>query len=384
MKPFDRKIGIVGGGQLGKMLIESSRKWNVEYAILEEANAPSRDLAKEHIVGNIKSKEGIESLAAISDVLTYEIENIHVEALLEVEENGKRVIPSAKVLEIIRDKGIQKQFYLDNGIQTAPFVRVDSPGQWVEAAKQIKGDNIVLKSCTGGYDGKGVKVLSKSDLSNPEIQSSFNQPCILEECIPFEKELAVIVGIDANNNALCFPTVEMEFHPVANLVEFLFSPAEISPKIEEEAKALAMKTALALGSPGLFAIEMFLTKTGQVLVNETAPRPHNSGHHTIEGCVTSQYEQLNRILLGLPLGDTSLRRPTAMINLIGDAEIYGAYALTNMDELMSMEGVHLHLYNKQETKPFRKLGHVTLEADSVEALKRKAKKVLTLLQLEHA
>lgn len=384
MKPFDKKIGIVGGGQLGKMLIESTRKWNVDYAILEESNAPSKDLAKDHVVGSIKSKEGIESLAAISDVMTYEIENIHVEALLEVEKKGKLVIPSAKVLEIIGDKGIQKQFYLDNGIQTAPFVRVESPALWEEAAKQINGDKVVLKSCTGGYDGKGVKVLSKSDLSKPEIQSSFNQPCILEECIPFEKELAVIVGIDAKNNAVCFPTVEMEFHPVANLVEFLFSPAAISQKIEEEAKALAMKTALALGSPGLFAIEMFLTKTGEVLVNETAPRPHNSGHHTIEGCVTSQYEQLNRILLGLPLGDTTLRRPTAMINLIGDEGVYGAYALTNMQALMSMDGVHLHLYNKEETKPFRKLGHVTLEADSVEELKEKAKKVLTLLQLENA
>lgn len=381
MKPFDKTIGIIGGGQLGKMLIESTRKWNVKYNILDVENAPSKHLAGKHIIGSLKDGEAIKKLANISDVLTYEIEHIDFNTLSQLEENGKEVIPSAKVLQIINDKGIQKQFYKDHGIATSAFVRAETPNEWEAAAENIVGERVVIKSCTGGYDGKGVKVLKKSELAAANIKEQFNMPCILEECVDFVKELAVIVAVDHNGSTKCFPTVEMEFHPVANLVEFLFAPALISEEIELKSKELAVKTALALNSPGLFAVELFLTKSGSLLVNETAPRPHNSGHHTIEGCVTSQYEQLNRILLGLPLGDTSLRRPTAMINLIGAEDVSGSYVIENIDEIMAMDGLHLHLYNKEETKPYRKLGHVTIEEDSIEALKEKAKKVLSLLKV---
>jgi len=384
MKDFDKIIGIIGGGQLGKMLIESTRKWNINYHILDVENAPSKHLAKKHIIGGLKDSKAIKELSSGVDVLTYEIEHIDIETLAQLEKEGKEVIPSSSVLQIINDKGIQKQFYKENGIASSNFVFADSPKEWEAGSLELKGEKVVIKSRTGGYDGKGVKVVSKKELTSTKIQEQFDMPCILEECIDFEKELAVIVVVDNKQNTLCYPAVEMEFHPVANLVEFLFAPAIISQDIEEKAKDLAIETALALDSPGLFAVEMFLTKDGAVLVNETAPRPHNSGHHTIEGCVTSQYEQLNRILLNLPLGDTALRRPTAMINIIGAESVYGAYNLENIDVVLAMKGVHLHMYNKAETKPYRKLGHVTIEEDSIEALKEKAKKVLSLLKVINA
>jgi 5-(carboxyamino)imidazole ribonucleotide synthase len=381
LKPFDKKIGIVGGGQLGKMLIESSRKWNVKYNILDAANAPSGHLVSEHIVGSLNDGIKINELGNISDVLTYEIEHINVDALQKLEDKGMEVIPSSSSLRTIKDKGLQKQFYSDNGISTAPFVMLNSSDDWKHALETLKSDKLVIKTRTDGYDGKGVRVVTRAEAESAEIQNEYSENCLVEECIDFEKELAIIVAVDTLGNTECYPIVEMEFHPTANLVEYLLAPAQLSKSVEESAIALSAKVAESLNSPGLFAVELFLDSEDRVYVNETAPRPHNSGHHTIEACYTSQYEQLNRILLGLPLGSCELMKPAVMINIVGPEGVSGYYQLDNLSELMCIPGCYVHLYNKEETRPFRKLGHITVVDETVEEVVAKAKEVKNLLKL---
>lgn len=372
MLPSKIKVGVIGGGQLGKMLIEAGQPWNINYTILETAEAPASSIANKHIIGELSDADKIKELAKSSDVLTYEIEHINIEALLELEAAGKRIVPSPKILEIIQDKGLQKLFFQHHGIPTTDFELVENASEWHEKLLKLTGEKIAAKLRKGGYDGKGVELVNKHLMLENSNQIPFNEPVVLEEFVENAIELAVIVARNEKGEINTFPTVEMEFDAKANLVEFLISPANISSSIDEKAKRIAMDAIIKLDGVGVFAVEMFLDKNDSIFVNEIAPRPHNSGHHTIEACYTSQYEQLNRILLNMPLGDTQLVQPAAMINLLGFDGVNGDYEITGLDKILAIEGVFVHLYNKAKTKPKRKMGHITIMGPTTEDVRKKA------------
>ncbi len=385
MNALKTKVGIIGGGQLGRMMIEEALRLNVNFAILENSSdCPCYHLADTFIEGSLYDENKIIELANSSDVLTFEIEHINTAALLKLEAAGKVIIPSPKVLQVIQDKGLQKQFYGNNNIPTSPYVLVNNVDEWPNAIKTLGTTKFVAKTRTDGYDGKGVAILSSEVILADLSKIPFNTPCVLEAFIPCQKEIAVIVAKDTHGNTVAYDAIEMEFDSIANLVTFLFSPAQISNSIADKAKQIAIETIEKFNSPGLFAVEMFLTEDNDILVNEIAPRAHNSGHHTIEACYTSQYEQLLRILIGLPVGSTNLLKPAAMINLLGDKGFSGKYKLDNLNEIHAIEGVYIHLYDKKESKPMRKMGHITLMADDVNALKEKAKKMMDLIKFSAA
>lgn len=375
-----KKIGIIGGGQLGRMMIEESLRYNLIINTLDVADSPCAHLSSQHIIGSIKDPEAIRKLATISDVLTFEIEHIHLDVLFELEQNGVQIIPSPGVLQIIQDKGTQKQFFDDNQIPTGKFFLVESERDWINAIKQLGGDKLVAKTRTEGYDGKGVVIFNTQELLNNPIQIPFKGPSLIEEFIETETELSVMVARDTHGAIQTWPIVDMEFDPKANLVTFLNCPATVSQSTADEAVHIAIQTVVALNGVGVFAVELLLGKDGVVYVNEVAPRPHNSGHHTIEACETSQFEQLVRIISGMPMGSTKLLKPAVMINLLGGQGFSGKYELQGLDEVLAMEGVYIHLYGKAESKPMRKMGHVTITGDTLEAAQLKAKKVNQLLQ----
>lgn len=380
MSILKRKIGIIGGGQLGRMMIEESLRLNVEFTVLENtSDCPCYGLANQFIEGSLYDETKIRTLSEATDIMTFEIEHINTEALLALEKEGKTIIPSPKVLQIIQDKGLQKQFYIDNNIPTSPFILVNDANEWPEAVAQLGTAKFVAKTRKDGYDGKGVAILNSATFLNGDVAVPFQIPCILEAFIPCEKEIAIIVAKDTYNNIVAYDPIEMEFDPIANLVTFLFAPAQLTEAVANKAKKMAMELVSCLNSPGLFAVEMFVSTNNEILVNEIAPRPHNSGHHTIEACYTSQYEQLVRILLGLPVGSPAILKPAAMINLLGPSHFSGKYALDNWSEISAIEGVYIHLYGKKESKPIRKMGHITLLANTVEELKVKADKVMSLI-----
>ena len=372
--PANIRIGVIGGGQLGKMLIEASRPWNVTYTVLEnDTQCPASAVANAVITGSLKNAEAIRRLAQDCDVLTFEIEHINSDALLEIEESGKTVIPSARALKTIQDKGLQKTFYRQHTIPTAEFAICDNPSDLAQAIQPFAGDKVVIKQRTGGYDGKGVDIVRKTDIESGAYQSP--GPCVVEHFHPEITEYSVIVAADRHGNVVTYPLIEMYFNPSSNLVEFLFSPAETTADLEAQCREVAMRAVQSLQSPGLFAVELFVTRNAEVIVNEMAPRPHNSGHHTIEGSYTSQFEQLNRILLDLPLGNTDMVQPAAMINLVGAEGQSGPYKLKYTEELLSEPGVYVHLYNKAEIRPHRKMGHITVMAGTLQELLEKAGKV---------
>ncbi len=382
MLPNRKKIGILGGGQLGKMLIEASRPWNIYNTILESKDAPAKEVANEHIIGSLYSKEDIKLLAEKSDVLTFEIEHLNVDALKELAEQGKEIVPSPEVLEIIQDKGLQKLFYHHQNIPTADFHLVKDETEWKEKLSLLTGEKVVAKLRTGGYDGKGVTIINKKECIENINKIPFKEPVVLEQFIDNAKEISVIVAKDKEGFMQCFPLVEMEFNEQSNLVEFLFSPAEISLEVENILKKTAMDAVKPLKGRGMFAVEMFYQyNTNKVFVNEIAPRPHNSGHHTIECCYTSQFEQLNRILLNMPLGNTDLVQPAAMINLVGPENVSGEYQLENLEEVLKIRGVYIHLYNKTETRPNRKLGHITILAPTLDEVKYTAQQVREMVKI---
>jgi 5-(carboxyamino)imidazole ribonucleotide synthase len=375
MLPSNKTIGIIGGGQLGKMLIEAGKPWNIKYAILENENAPASSISDVHIHGELNDAEKIFELAKISDVITYEIEHINIQALHELEAAGKTIIPSPKILEIIQDKGLQKLFFKHHNIPSTDFELAENPTEWADKLLKLKGSKVAAKLRKGGYDGKGVELISKQTILDAYNQIPFSEPVVLEEFVENAVELAVIVARNEKGEICTFPTVEMEFDPKANLVEFLFSPAEIDSKIEEKARQIAMECIFKMQGIGIFAVEMFLDKDNNIFVNEIAPRPHNSGHHTIEACYTSQYEQLNRILLGMPLGNTDFIKPSAMINLLGFEGINGAYEITGLDQILNIKGVYIHLYNKADTKFKRKMGHITILGENMEDIRIKVTEI---------
>lgn len=359
-----KKLGILGGGQLGRMFIQAAMDYNVDVRILDpDPNAPCKRVAAEFVNGSLTDYQTVYDFGKDCDILTIEIENVNTQALADLAAEGKEVFPQPHIVEMIKDKREQKKFYRDHDIPTAPFTLVEGP----EDIRALGTFPIINKLGREGYDGRGVQVIR----TEGDVSKAFEAPGIAEEFVDFEKELAVIVARRPSGEMKTFPVVEMVFHPEANLVEYLFSPAEISKEIAEKADSIARNVIETLDMAGLLAVEMFLTRSGDILVNEVAPRPHNSGHQTIEGNITSQYEQHMRAIFDLPLGDTSARSRSAMVNLLGEDGYTGEARYEGVEKVMAEKGVHIHLYGKKYTKPFRKMGHVTIEADDLELLRRK-------------
>lgn len=368
------KIGVLGGGQLGRMLIQAANSLDIQLHMLDpDPKAPCAHIAHSFSNGSLLDYNTVFEFGQNKDLITVEIENVNTDALKDLEQKGVKVFPQPHILELIRDKGLQKQFYLDHQIPTAPFIF------WEPTSLEVIPFDfpVVHKLRTGGYDGKGVNIIQDQQA----LENSFKDASIIEACIPFEKELSVIVARNENGQTNCFPLVECEFNPEANLVEFLFSPAEVQADIETKAQAIAIEIIEKLGMVGLLAVEFFLTKDGQLLVNEIAPRPHNSGHHTIEICQTSQFEQHLRAILNLPLGNTELIQAGAMINLIGAKNHEGPVFYAGLENVLSIAGVHPHLYAKATTKPFRKMGHITITGSNMQDVRNKAQLVKQSIQV---
>ena len=359
------KVGILGGGQLGRMLIQSGIDFNIPFTVLDpDPAAPCAGLAEFHC-GKLSDYNTVMEFGKKCDVITIEIENVNTAALKELVSMGKKVFPQPEVIELIQDKRVQKTFYRDNGIPTAEFFLTDN-AQAVRNHRDFLP--FVNKLGREGYDGRGVQLMREEK----DLDNAWNAPGLVEKLIDFEKEISVIVARNARGEVRTFPVVEMVFHPVQNLVEYLFAPAEIPPALAAEADRIARKIIAALGMTGLLAVEMFITRDGKILVNEIAPRPHNSGHQTIEANITSQYEQHLRAILDLPLGDTTTILPSAMVNLLGEPGYSGPARYQGFEEVMKTPGIFVHLYGKKITKPFRKMGHVTIVENDVAALRSKA------------
>jgi len=369
----DLRLGILGGGQLGRMFIQEAVNYNISVHILEnDFNAPSASLASPFTKGDIQNYDDVLAFGKDMDVLTIEIENVNIEALYELEKQGVTIYPQPRVLEIIKDKGLQKQFYIENDTPTSSFFLFDKNKEQDLATKLP----FVQKLRTGGYDGQGVKIIK----TEVDLNSLFDGLSIIEELIPFEKELSVIVARNEKGEIVSFQTVECEFND-ANLVEFLFSPADISEELESRAIELAKEVIQKLDMVGILAVELFLTKDGKLLVNEVAPRPHNSGHHTIECNVTSQFSQHLRSILGLPLGSTEIIRYGAMVNLLGSENHTGKAIYNGLEEVMEIPSVYIHLYGKDITKPNRKMGHITVTGETLNEAKTKAKSIMNSVKI---
>ncbi|MFC5412777.1 5-(carboxyamino)imidazole ribonucleotide synthase [Larkinella bovis] len=367
------RIGILGGGQLGLMLLQAGIDWNLTVHILDpDAEAPCRHLATVFTQGSLTDYDTVYQFGQQVDVLTIEIERVNVDALEALEREGKRVFPQPSVIRIIQDKREQKQFYRKHNLPTADFILTENRADVAQAVTR-KPDFLPAFHKLGrdGYDGRGVQRIATSG----DFEKAFDAPGVLEKAVDFEKELAVIVARNEQGQTAMFPTVEMVFHPEQNLVEYLFAPAAVSAAIDQQAQEVARKTAEAFGIVGLLAVELFLTKDGQVIVNEVAPRPHNSGHQTIRANVTSQFEQHWRAILNLPLGDTTALTPAAMINLLGEPGHSGTARYEGMETLLAMSGVFPFLYGKKITRPFRKMGHITVISSDLEQLRAKAETV---------
>lgn len=350
---------------MGRMLIQSGIDFNVNFSILDpDHEAPCKSLA-EFAVGKLTDYETVLAFGQSCDLITIEIENVNTKALRDLEKQGKKVFPQPAVIELIQDKRTQKEFYKANQIPTAKFILTQNKEEVIKNKDFLPAVNKLGKE---GYDGRGVQILR----SEKDLDKAFDAPGLLEKLIDFEKEISVIVARNEQGEICSYPAVEMIFHPTQNMVEYLFSPAEISSSVAKMADDIARKVAEKIQIVGLLAVEMFVTKQGDVLVNEIAPRPHNSGHQTIEANVTSQYEQHLRAILNLPFGDTSILLPSAMVNLLGEAGYSGQAIYEGMKEVLAIEGAHVHLYGKKRTKPFRKMGHVTIVDADIESLKKKA------------
>ena len=370
------KIGILGGGQLGKMLIQASFDLDLNMHCLDpDPQAPCKYLAHSFTEGSLKDYDTVMQFGIDKDIISIEIEHVNVEALEDLEKMGKKVFPQAHILRMIQDKGLQKEFYRENNFPTPDFILVDSLDQIRKNNEFLPAFNKIRK---GGYDGRGVVKISNEN----EVDKGFDAPGLLEKAVDFEKELSVIVARNEKGEVRAFPTVEMVFHPTQNLVEFLLSPANISPDIEEKAQKLAIGIISKLGLVGVLAVEMFLTKQGDVLVNEIAPRPHNSGHQTIRGNFTSQYEQHLRAITNLPLGDPAPRGYSAMLNILGEEGFEGKVVIEGLQEALAEDGVYPFFYGKKMTKPFRKMGHITILGSSREEVLEKAQKVKKLIKIK--
>lgn len=376
----DFKLGIIAGGQLGKMLALAASNWDVKTYILDpKEDCPASSICTNFTKGDYLNYDTVYDFGKKVDMITFDIENINIDALIKLKSEGKHIYPEPEILKIIQDKGSQKEFYSTHQLPTSSYKLLKSKEEILDALSN-KGIQIpfVQKLRTSGYDGKGVEVIR----SEKDINKLMEGDSLIEEMVAIEKEIAVIVARNTKGEIKSFPTVEMEFNPSVNLVERLICPASIDEQTNKKAQEIAIEVIEKFQMTGILAVEMFVTKKGEVLVNEIAPRPHNSGHHTIESCITSQYEQHLRAILGFPLGDTSIKMPSVMINLLGENGYAGNVKYEGLTECMAMSGIKIHIYGKKETKPFRKMGHVTVIDQSIDSAKEKAKKVSSILKVK--
>ena len=372
----DFKVGVLGGGQLGRMLIQEAINYNLDIEVIDpDPEAPCKGIAHKFTCGKLTDYDTVLSFGREHALLTIEIENVNTDALKQLESEGVKVYPQPDIIALIKNKVHQKTFYKEHDIPTSPF-------KIVSGRAEVKDSNFnypfVNKLATEGYDGRGVQIIR----SDADLAKAFDKPGLIEEFVDFETEISVIVARNPQGEIRTFPTVELEFHPEQNLVEFLHTPAKIDAEIDARAKIIAIDLIKKLDMVGLLAVEMFVTKSGDVLVNEVAPRTHNSGHHTIESCKTSQFNQHLRAILGLPLGNTSLVTSATMVNLLGEDGYTGRAEYEGLNEVLEMKGVYVHLYGKTLTKPFRKMGHVTITGEKKRRLLEKAKFVKETLKVK--
>lgn len=375
----DFTLGILGGGQLGKMLLTETRKFDITTKVLDPSpDAPCRIACNTFVQGNLTDFNTVYNFGKDVDVLTIEIENVNVEALEKLQTEGVKVYPSPQTIKNIQNKATQKQFYATHGIPTAPF----QVFQNTESLKKAINEQqltlpFVWKSARFGYDGNGVKIVRQLT----DLNLLPNDQCIAESLVPFKKELAVIVARNAKGQVRTYPVVEMEFHPEANQVEYVLCPARIEEAVAQKARAIAIQVAQAFEVVGLLAVELFQTENDEILVNEVAPRPHNSGHYSIEAAYTNQFEQHLRAILNLPLGSTESKVAGVMVNLVGAEGYQGKVVYENIEQIMAMEGVTPHIYGKKETRPFRKMGHVTIVNPNINKARQIAEQVKNTIRV---
>lgn len=369
----DFKLGILGGGQLGKMLLYETRKFDIYTRVMDASEeAPCRIACNEFVQGDLLDFDAVYRFGKAVDILTIEIENVNVEALEKLEEEGVTVYPQSHVLRTIQNKARQKLFYVDHKLPTAPFSRFAYGSEIKESiANGGLSYPFVWKSAQFGYDGKGVKIVR----SEKDLEELPNEECIAEELIDFENELAVIVSRNPKGDVKAYPVVEMEFHPEANQVEYVICPARIPDEVAKKAQAVALQVSEELQHVGLLAVEMFQTRENEILINEMAPRPHNSGHYSIEASYTNQFEQHIRAILDLPLGNTQSKVAGIMVNLVGAEGYTGDVVYENIEEILGTPGVTPHIYGKKETRPFRKMGHVTIVNPDIDKAREVAETV---------
>ncbi|HEY4616615.1 MAG TPA: 5-(carboxyamino)imidazole ribonucleotide synthase [Flavobacterium sp.] len=375
----DFKLGILGGGQLGKMMLFDTRKFDIQTYVLDPSDeAPCKIACDKFFKGDLMDFETVYNFGKQVDILTFEIELVNLKALIKLEEEGLKVYPSPKTLKLIQNKGIQKDFYATHNIPTASYARFKNLKRLIVDILDSKTRFPFIWKCTEfGYDGNGVKVIRQiSDLDElPNVE------CIAEEMIPFKNELAVIVCRNPSGEIRTYPVVEMEFHPEANQVEYVICPARIDNKVAEKARAIALSVSEKFHHVGLLAVEMFQTEDDEILINEVAPRPHNSGHYSIEGSYTSQFENHLRAILDLPLGNTDSKVAGIMVNLVGEEGYSGNVIYENIEKILAWNGVTPHIYGKKQTRPFRKMGHVTIVNEDINEARRIAEDVKNTIRV---
>lgn len=374
------KLGIISGGQLGKMLIQEASKWDIITYVLDmDENCPAQGIASHFIKGSNLDFNDVYQFGKLVDILTFEMENINIDALKKLKSEGVKILPSVEILELIQDKGLQKEFYKSNGIPTAPFIHYDSSAAILNDFENGKIKfPFVQKLRKGGYDGRGVEVVNDKNGLSKLLEGK----SIIEEKVDIVKEISVIVARNKDGEIKCFPVVEMLFDPIANLVDELICPSTIPEEQAQKAISLASKIIDLLKMEGLLAVEFFIDSKGDVIVNEMAPRPHNSGHHTIESIMTSQFEQHLRAILNLPLGSTQIKMPAVMVNILGAEGYEGPVIYEGLKECLAIEGVKIHLYGKKITRPFRKMGHITVLSSTIEEALKKAEKAKQLIKVK--
>jgi 5-(carboxyamino)imidazole ribonucleotide synthase len=372
----DLRLGVLGGGQLGRMFLRAAIDFNVRIAVLDpNSAAPCRRFCSDFVQGDFKDADNVYDFGKRLDVVTIEIENVSAAGLYRLEEKGVSVYPQARIVELVQDKGLQKQFYHQRGFPTSAFQLVEDRSALAAATPALPA---VQKLRRAGYDGRGVQVLADASA----LKHAFDAPSVLEAKVPIAKELSVITARNAQGAVESYPPVEMAFHPTANLVEHLFAPADIDEKVGRRAREIAEALITELDMVGLLAVELFLTETGELLINEIAPRTHNSGHHTIEANMTSQFEQHLRAVLNLPLGDTRMKSPAVMINILGAEGQRGVPYYKNLEAILAIPGAKLHLYGKAETRPMRKMGHITMLHQDLATARQKAREIQQQLAVE--
>ena len=366
-------LGILGGGQLGKMLLYETRKWDIKTHVLDpSAEAPCKIACDHFQQGDLMDYQTVYEFGQQADVITIEIEAVNVQALYDLQAEGKKVYPQPEVLEIIQNKISQKRFYEKRHLPTADFFSFESKEELRSAIEKNKVEfPVVWKVATGGYDGRGVQILKEK----ADIKDLPDTACLIEDKVNFTHELSVIVARSGSGESKSYPVVEMEFHPTANQVEYVITPARVSSTVHQNAKQLAQQVADEMRIVGLLAVELFLTENGELLINEVAPRPHNSGHVSIEANYTNQFEQYLRAILNLPLGSTEQKTAAVMVNLVGAEGFTGNPVYENIDQLLQMKGVTPHIYGKKQTRPFRKMGHINIIDADVNLARKKAEEV---------